>query len=841
MHVDVAPRRVTALAGTPVDVLVTLTNPSEVIAGYDVRVLGADARWVDVEDPSPRLFPGASLTTRVSLTLPEGTLAGDRQFTVQVTDRTGTGRVAVVDVVVEVPPQPRATIDLEPRTVTGGTSAQFHLTVHNEGNTTDPVRLLAVDPEARAEFSFSEPTVAPAPGASAPSVLGMRVRRPWFGDPVMRPFEVRYTGPGAPEPDDPPAAAGVFVQRPRFGRGVLGLVGLVLAITVFAAVITIALSSVVSRSAADRNLAIQVAQARDAVATTGRSALSGAVVELATGAPLAGVAVELFVADDTAQALATTSTDAAGTFALERLPAGDYLVRVRGAGFAEVWYPSAATPADATPVPAGEGDSVTGLLVVAGGVPATIAGTVVGEDVGGATVHLEMPLDSEPLSGRVGPEPDEAPAATSGAVVRTVPVASDGAFELDDVPSPAVYDVVVTKQGFSTSVQRLDVAAGESRLGVELPLVLGDGTISGQVLGADGPLGRASVVAVSGTTRVETVSQTAELGEEGTFTLLGLPTPGTYTVVVTAESYSPATLSFALTQGQQLTGVDIVLGRDRGALSGTVTLEGGGDAGGVSVIVSDGATTVQTVTRSTEPVGEWEVAGLAVPGTYTLTFDRDDLAQQVLSVSLDAFGAVTAGASSADRIDVTMRAATAVLSGRVTQTLGDGSAAENAPNVIVTLSSGTSEWRVTTASIPRRDAGRYRIEKLPPGTYTLSFARPGTRATSQIVVLTAGQSLVQDAELVAPARVRGTVVQNGNPLGGRTVLLYRAAAYGTAVGAVRTVRTDADGTFDFLDVDAPDNYIVEVRAAAGGSILGASSPFTLDASQDLEIQIEIEP
>src|SRR5690554_5951351 len=554
MHVDVAPRRVTAFAGSPVDMLVTITNAGDVIAGFDVRVLGADPSWVEIEDPSPRLFPGASLTTRVSITLPAEALAGDRHFSIQVSDRTGTGEVAVFDTVVEVPARPRTEIDIEPRTVTAGKAAQFHLTVRNEGNTTDAVRLVAVDPEARADFTFTQQTLAPAPGNGAPSVLGIRAKRPWLGDPVMRPFEVRFEGPGAPPPDGPPAAVGVFVQKPRFGRGMLGLVGLVLAITVFAIVITVALSSVVSRSAADRNLAIKVAQAREGGTSTGRSALAGSVVELATGAPFAGVSVDLFLADDAVQAVATTATDAAGTFRLERLAAGDYVVRVRGAGFAEVWYPAAAAPGDAVPVAAAEGETVSGLVIVAGGVPATIEGVVVGADVAGATVHLELPLDQDPLAGRVEPEPDEAPSPTTGAVIRSVPVASDGAFELTDIPSPAVYDVVVTKQGFSTNVQRLDVAAGESRLGVELPLVLGDGTISGQVLGAEGPLGRASVVAVSGTTRVETVSLTAELGEEGTFALRGLPTPGTYTVVVTADSYSAATLTFSLTATQQLTG-----------------------------------------------------------------------------------------------------------------------------------------------------------------------------------------------------------------------------------------------------------------------------------------------
>src|SRR5690606_28592842 len=166
--------------------------------------------------------------------------------------------------------------------------------------------------------------------------------------------------------------------------------------TVFAIVITVALSSVVSRSAADRKLAIEVAQARDSGASSGRPALAGSVGELATGARLAGVSVDVLLADDAAQAVATTATDAAGTFRLEQLPAGDFVVRVRGAGFAEVWYPAAAAPGDATPVTAAEGETVSGLVVIAGGVPATIAGSVVGADVGGATVHLEMPLEVDP-------------------------------------------------------------------------------------------------------------------------------------------------------------------------------------------------------------------------------------------------------------------------------------------------------------------------------------------------------------------------------------------------------------------------------------------------------------
>src|SRR5690606_12984630 len=155
-----------------------------------------------------------------------------------------------------------------------------------------------------------------------------------------------------------------------------------------------------------------------------------------------GVSVEAFDEADTAAPLATAATDASGAFRVPSLPAGSYKLRFRGAGFAEVWYPSAATDADAEAVTLAAGQRMDGLTVLVGGVPATVAGTVVGQDVAGATVTLELPLDSPALDGQADPMPGEAPARTSGAVVRTVPIGGDGAFELTGVPSPGVYDLV---------------------------------------------------------------------------------------------------------------------------------------------------------------------------------------------------------------------------------------------------------------------------------------------------------------------------------------------------------------------------------------------------------------
>lgn len=840
MRLNVEPQRATATPGIPTLLGVVVTNASDVIAGYVLRVLGADPSWVEIEDPSPRLFPGESVSVAVMITLPVGVPAGERRVAIQVRDVTDEAAIAIEDVTLDVPAQPRTSVKLEPTTVTAGKAAAFTVLVLNEGNTVQHGSLVATDPEAKTTYTFAPPTFSLSPGESASVALETSAKRPWVGDPILRPFELRVDSTATPaSPEAPPAAAGVFIQKSRLSRGLLGLLGLLLALTLFAVIITLALSSVVGRSAADRDLALQVAQARQAAAQTGTSAISGTVIDLSTGAPVPNVSVALFTSDDPSDPFVTTATVNDGTFSILRLPAGEYTLRVTGAGLTEVWYAASATQADATAITVTAGQTVSGLTVVVGGVPATIAGTVVGDDVAGATLTVEMPLDSPPLAGSVTPEPDEAPPPVgSGAVVRTVPIGADGTFQVEGLPSPALYDLVVSKAGFASTVQRVDVGAGEDRTGVVLSLLTGDGSIAGTVSGFDGPVGGATVVATTGQITVETVSLTQDA--VGSFVLRGLPTPGTYTVVVSADGYSPATLNLTLTAAQQLTGVSVVLGRDQATLAGQVSVPGGNPAG-VTVTVTDGAVTAQTVTQSTAPAGHWEVTGLRVPSTYTVTFSRADLESQVLSVGVDGFGNVTSGAPSATQVNATMRAADASISGVVSQAGTTGTAVP-VGNVTVTVSSGITQRTVTTASTPTSQVGRYIVEALPPGTYTVTFSRAGTRPTSTIVILSASQDKILSPVLVAPARIFGRVTTNQEvPAAGRTVALYLASQYGTAAPPVATTTTDEEGLYQLDDVDAPEHYILEVRSSPNGSVLVTSPPVTIAASEQLEVTLDITP
>jgi 5-hydroxyisourate hydrolase-like protein (transthyretin family) len=879
MRVDVAPRSSVIEPGRSLPVTVTVTNTGELIGGYTVRVLGADPSWVQLELDKLSLFPGTSQTVVLTLTVPEGIAAGDRRIAVQVRELTPPHAHAVEEIELHVPPAPAVHLQLDPITVYGGRRASFGAVLENKGNTTVSGRLTGADAEDKIRFGFAPEAISLAPGEHRILELTTRARRPLTGSPVVRVFtlqldERRLTDgrqplaePAAPAQDVPPLATGTFLQRPWLSRGPISLFGLLAAVTVFAIVITVAMARLVGQSAADRDLALQVAQARNATGATGTSAMSGTVRLLTSGTPVPGVAVEAFTTADVANPIATTATNTAGTFTLPNLAEGSYKLRFRGAGFVQLWYPGAATDADASTITVEPGQAKQGLDVRLGGIPATISGTVTGDDVSAATVYLELPSTATAPPGPTAPsgagaqpgaqagsesgaQSGSAVPGTTEAIVRTVPVGSDGQFSITNVPSPSVYDLVVTKTGYANDVQRVDLGGGEDRKGTELRLRKGDGLITGQVNGPTGALGGATVTATSGSTVVRTVSLTQD--KVGSFTLLSLPTPASFTVLVSKPGYASQTVTVALSAGQKVTGVAVSLGESAGSLSGKVSaLPSGNPAQGVTVTVTNGALTVQTVTQSTGNVGAWTVGGLTIPSTYTVTFSRPDLAGQTVSVSLDQSGVITPGSQGAlitsDGISVSMQSATAVVRGTVSQRgpvlEPGGASAQGAPSPVragevqINLISGTSSFAVTSASKPDARLGQFEIDGVPPGTYTLSVNRRGTSPTSTIVTLAAGDVHVYNPVLAAPAQLSGVVsTADGQPRGGWQVVLYLASQYPTVI--TRTVTTDSAGRYVLADVDAPQSYVIEARptpsAAAQGSVTRQ-----IDASQQLSADITV--
>jgi hypothetical protein len=826
MRVDVTPRAAATTGRTPVVFTVSITNTTEVIAGFTLRVLGLDPAWVVIDRTQLSLFPAMTETVSVTVTPPDGLPAGEQRFAVQVRELTPPYSTAITELDLEIPRAPAANLGMDPRTVTAGRTGSFGLLVENVGNTSLVGRLVGTDEQERIRYRFHPENVDLPPGEHAAIELRVKARRKVFGQPAIRPFSVTVDDGEPPDPDRPgPRAQATFLQRPYLGRGALGLVGLLAAVTVFALVITYALSNVVGRSAADRNLALEVAQAQQQGGTGGSASAAGTVRSLTTGQPIEGVNVAIFTAADTATAIQTTATTKDGSYTLPSLAAGSYKLSFNGAGFSQIWFPASLTDAAAQPVTVQTGQQLTGLDVRVGGLPATISGKVVADSLDGATVTLQVPgsAQPDPTAPVVGANP------AAGAILQTVAVGADGTFALANVPSPSVYDLVASEPGFATTTERIDVAGGEDRTGVQIEMPRGDGLISGRVSSAAGPIPGATVTASYQQTTLQTV--TLSSGDVGLFTLRSLPTPATFSIVVSAPGFASQTSTLSLTPGQQLTGVGITLGGSSGTLSGKViTADDQLPASGVTVTVTNGTVTLTTVTETTGTPGAWQVQGLPVPSTYTITFARPDLAAQTLSVALDSFGTATTQAGAGTQltpqgIEVSMQASTAELHGQTTET-GVGGVGE----IVVTLTNGSKNYTVTSASVPTKFAdsdpgnqvGLFAVDRLPPGTYTVTASRNGTRPVSQIIKLTAGE-VIPDLvlELAAPVDICGVVEDSANNnvgVAGAQVLLYRAADYPKTPEAQTQTSAGADaGQFCFNDVDTPENYIIEVDYPTAGT------------------------
>jgi hypothetical protein len=312
------------------------------------------------------------------------------------------------------------------------------------------------------------------------------------------------------------------------------------------------------------------------------------------------------------------------------------------------------------------------------------------------------------------------------------------------------------------------------------------------------------VTASDGRTTVATATLTRD--DVGAFSLRSLPTPGTFTIVVSASGFITETLSVTLGIAEERSGVDVTLGDGDGSISGRTSLAGAGATGGVRVRATNGEITVETASVSVGDVGAYRLTGLPVPGTYTVTFDRPDLAPQTRSISIDAFGN-----RDATGVNVALISATGSVFGRVVD-------AENNPvgNALVTFSGNDRVFRTRTATLPADDVeqgiagdiGRYELRGLPPGTYTAIFEQEGSAPTGLLVIISAGERKEQNVSLVARSTIFGNVYGVGlsDPEPNVRVVLYFNDEFPTT--PLATVDTDQFGFYQFTDLDAPAAYVI---------------------------------
>lgn len=791
MHVVATPMLIELPVGEPAQIAVSITNTSSVIDAYDVDAFGLDPSWITVSPSRLSLFPAEVGIVEIAVTLPPDVPAGSRTIAVHVRSQNDRNEFSLAQVDLAVGQRSRTSLRVDPVTVTGGNKASFQLIVVNDGNATVQERPVGEDPEDVVDMTFEPATVVLPPGRRDIVRADVFGGRPWFGQPKPRVLMFSLGGDSAP-------AMATFIQRPRIGRWMLSLLGLITAAAIFAVVLSTVADRLVDESSVDPALLdralIQGGTGAGGMASVTPSTMTGKVVVASTGQGVAGVTADLFGAGNGTVPVATAASDDSGTFTFGRLPAGRYRLRVRGAGFAEQWYQNSLTFADATDIDVDQSAEVPPLEdIEIGGRPGAIEGEVVAPDPTGAVAKLVV-------TGVADPE--------ANALVDEVTVSADGSFQFADVPSPGNYQLIVDKAGFATQTRTVKLGAAQQLEGIQVVLREGDGAIAGRVSSPAGPLGGVDILATSGDLEFATVSLT--LDDVGAFTVRTLPTPGSYTLTFQRAGYESATRTVTLAAAQQLGEIAVTMAPTTGSINGTVS-SSAGPLGGVSVGVT-GADDVEmhTTTASVGNVGAYGFGALPSPATYTLTFSKSGYVTQSRLVEI---GGAT-GTADAGGIDVQLVSSTAVVRGVIRGANGQPVAGAD-----VVLSDGAVSRQVLSADDP---LGRFEFRDVAPGAYTLTATLTGTSPAVQLVNVLANDVRELDIRLEAQASLSGRVtrVDNGveTPYVGAFVRLYPPSAFpGPPSPSIPQVQLGADGRYTFPALDAPADFVVAVFNAAGAT------------------------
>ncbi|MCU1504385.1 MAG: hypothetical protein JWM12_3739 [Ilumatobacteraceae bacterium] len=244
------------------------------------------------------------------------------------------------------------------------------------------------------------------------------------------------------------------------------------------------------------------------------------------------------------------------------------------------------------------GQAVTANPIALSATAGTISGTVVD---GAGT-----PLGDITVSTTVNGKPVTTITPTSGSV---------GSFSFADLPTPGTYVFELKGKDVATTVVAVKLDAGQSASGQSIAMVSAAGTLAGVVTADGSGLGGATVSVTGG--GFSSTATTFTANPPGSYTVTGVPVPGTYVVTISAAGRVSTTTSVTLGGDQPNATVNADLLTAVGRIFGTVTLNGK-PIGAATVTVSDGDANVSTVSATVGSVGSYEVRDL-VPGIYTVS------------------------------------------------------------------------------------------------------------------------------------------------------------------------------------------------------------------------------
>lgn len=401
-------------------------------------------------------------------------------------------------------------------------------------------------------------------------------------------------------------------------------------------------------------------------------------------------------------------------------------------------------------------------VTATGGVSGTVLSGATGLPAAGASVLLQAPDGS-----------------TAGSAVTD----AGGGYGFAGL-APGSYSLVVTGAGFTPAVIPVAVAPGQvtavNPLLNPLPAV-----VSGTVTDDAGNPIPGAVVRLRSPFAV--VLQEVRTDTSGQYAISGIA-PDSYSLLAEADGYRNVVRGIQLTAGQTAI-VPFVLEPNPGRVSGTVTSGGTPLAGAAVEVLNQAAQQVGVAV--TDSAGQYGMASLA-PGTYRLRISAEGFATQLIGF--------TVGPGESRTVHVGLAANPGTVSGVSTD--AETGLPLGQVSVRIVNSAG-----ITVASVLTDASGAYAAEALPPGVYTVTFAKDGYAAQSLGAIVVSGSTAVLNSSLAKLAgSVSGTVTDSGgNPLGDATVRIFQNNFI------VATVNTAPDGTYSISGL-APGSYVIRTEA-----------------------------
>jgi Carboxypeptidase regulatory-like domain len=751
--------------GSTTSVVVDVVNTGDVIDGVTANVIGLADECVSTQPQLLPLFPATTGQLTVSLAVPPSHPAGRHPLTVELVSHGAHAPAQYLDVDLAVSARPELTVTPVPRVVRSRRSGRFVLEVANRGNIPLDVSLQAVDVDRSTKASFAPQQLRVPAGSVTPVLVHVRGPRMFTGSEVDRAVQVVASAVRADLPPDADPTAGSAIepksaavrlrQRPLVSRGLLTALILLGILALWAGVFLLGLTKVFSNDPMTKAAPASFFAATQA----GAANAAGAVA-----------------------AQAAAGTDAAN---------------------------SAGTPAGAVPksgqLPAGVGGEITGVVSAA---------------------------STQQPAGRILVQAYRK-TRTGLAKVSSAATQSDGSYTLAGL-FPTSYYLQFSATGFR-SVWYPDASG---RGGARPVTAVAQGSTSGvnaviaglpaSISGAIDPGDTLQAVHTTVTARPLNVAaggrvKSAVTGAGGSYRITGLAAPASYQLTFTTPGYQASTLVDTVNGGDTRLEATVTLGASEGGITGIVV---SGNAptdpplGGATVSTTVGGKTLSVMTPTTGAVGTFALPNLPTPATYVLSYSAPQHGTWTEVVELAAGQSFTKaiGKLSAGSGSLSGRLVDAQGAGLGGATVTVGGAANAAPSGGTGGASASpgppAPSAPTTTTLTSPPVGRFFLNGLADGQYTLTFTLDGYAPASVTVQIDSGKApptvrVRLDRQLGA---ITGVISAGGAGLPGATVTATDGLHVFTATSSAAGGQLPAGG---YLVADLPPG-MYSVTATAPG-------------------------